>query len=445
MVCRLHDGPGMMPLRSFPPLLLLLFLAWPAAARAQSTQTVDITCDTQATLSITFENRANDADTNRDMTYVNQADCTGDEIWEFNYSIPTPNDTRLVLYRSTPDNSECLTETTFPECTVVKDIVTQPDTGIHPFTFSVSDVLTGDCEGTNDVTLWFMLFSGDSSTLESITASCSLTLHYDMDPPDPPSITTASGSDQGARLEWETPTDDEDDHDKFVVYSASGAGATPDGDADADSDGDGGSDVDGSCEAASQLAGNPSYEDVQDHVRETIEEAATRSTRVSSLENGTTYAFAISAVDTAGNIGPASDPACATPQPVDDFFSQYHDAGGQSGFCYVATVAYGGDADHPDVRQLRWFRDNVLSRLPGGTWLIGQYYTHGPGLAAALAPHPVVKRIVRGALAAAVLGIRAGRSAGAWIPVALALTVLGACLLRSRRRRGGESGGNGDA
>jgi hypothetical protein len=441
----LQDAPGMKRSGCIAPLLLLLLAAWPASARAQTTQTVDITCDAQTTLSITYKQRANDADTSRDLTYINQSDCAGDESWEFEYSIPSPTDTRLVLYRSSPDNGECLTETTFPNCTVVKDIVTQPDTGIHPFNLTVSEILPSGCEGTNDVTLWFMLFSGDSSTLENITASCSVTLHYDMDAPEPPAITSATGSDQGAQLAWETATEDVDEHDEFIIYSASGTGPAADGDADVDADADGGSGVDASCAAAEQLAGNPSYDEIQDLVRVTISENATRSTRISGLDNGTTYAFAISAVDRAGNVGPASDPVCATPEPVDDFFSQYLDAGGQSGFCYVATVAYGGDADHPDVRQLRWFRDNVLGRLPGGTWVIGQYYAYGPGLAASLAPHPTATRVVRRALEAAVLGIRAGRSAGAWIPVGLVLVVLGACLHRGRRRRRGESGGNGDA
>lgn len=446
MVCRLQDGPGMTRLPSLAPLLLLL-LVWPATARAQTTQTVDITCDATTTLTITYQQRGNDADNARDLSYINLEDCAGDEVWELEYSTAQSTETRLVLYRSTTDTSECLTDTTFPNCTQVTEIVNGPESGVHEFTLTASEMLPGGCEGTNDITLWFMLFADDSSTLENITASCSMTLHYDMDAPEAPTFTSATGSDQGAQLGWETATDDDDEHDKFILYAASGSGPAPDGDADADADADddGGADVDGSCAAATQLSGNPSYEEIQDHVRVTIEENATRSTRVSGLENGTTYAFAISAVDRAGNIGAASDPVCATPQPVDDFFSQYREAGGESGFCYVATVAYGGDADHPDVRQLRWFRDNVLSRLPGGTWVIGQYYAHGPGLAAALAPHPVVKRFVRAALGAAVIGIRAGRGAGAWIPVGLALAVLGACLLRGRRRRRGESGGNGDA
>ena len=75
--------------------------------------------------------------------------------------------------------------------------------------------------------------------------------------------------------------------------------------------------------------------------------------------------------DNAGNVGVTSEPVCFSPEATDDFFDLYVEAGGGSGFCFVATTAY-GDYDHEDVRQLRWFRDSVLARVPGGSWLISE-------------------------------------------------------------------------
>jgi hypothetical protein len=68
------------------------------------------------------------------------------------------------------------------------------------------------------------------------------------------------------------------------------------------------------------------------------------------LVNGVVYAVAVAAVDTVGNSGPLSQVACGTPQPVNDFFELYRQAGGKGGggFC-----ALGADPK------------------PGAAWLLG--------------------------------------------------------------------------
>jgi hypothetical protein len=61
---------------------------------------------------------------------------------------------------------------------------------------------------------------------------------------------------------------------------------------------------------------------------------------LSGLTNGNMYTVAVSAVDLFGNPGPPSTEACATPEPVDDFWKLYREAGGQAGggFCALEVV-----------------------------------------------------------------------------------------------------------
>jgi hypothetical protein len=57
----------------------------------------------------------------------------------------------------------------------------------------------------------------------------------------------------------------------------------------------------------------------------------------SGLENDFEYAVGVAAYDLVGNVGPLSTLACETPQPVDDFYELYRQAGGQAGGGFCAT------------------------------------------------------------------------------------------------------------
>jgi len=54
--------------------------------------------------------------------------------------------------------------------------------------------------------------------------------------------------------------------------------------------------------------------------------------------------------------------------------------GHQAGACFIATAVY-GDYDHPQVRKLRRFRDQVLLRSAPGRHFVRWYYRVGPGWA----------------------------------------------------------------
>ena len=61
---------------------------------------------------------------------------------------------------------------------------------------------------------------------------------------------------------------------------------------------------------------------------------------------------------------------------TDDFYGDMmmHEAGA----CFIATAVY-GDYDHPQVRVLRRFRDEVLLKSAAGRRFVRWYYRVGPG------------------------------------------------------------------
>jgi len=66
---------------------------------------------------------------------------------------------------------------------------------------------------------------------------------------------------------------------------------------------------------------------------------------------------------------------------------------GSSG-CYIATMAY-GDYDHPQVRILRQFRDEVLDKSVVGKWFITIYYQYSPILVQKLKNKKSINSIIR--------------------------------------------------
>ncbi|RIV27050.1 hypothetical protein DYU11_01660 [Fibrisoma montanum] len=64
------------------------------------------------------------------------------------------------------------------------------------------------------------------------------------------------------------------------------------------------------------------------------------------------------------------------------------------GMCFVATATY-GDASHPDVVFLRYFRDKVLVNSWGGRQFIFFYWHIGPALAKVVMAIRPLKKIAR--------------------------------------------------
>jgi len=68
-----------------------------------------------------------------------------------------------------------------------------------------------------------------------------------------------------------------------------------------------------------------------------------------------------------------------------------------SQWCYVATMAY-GSYDHPQVVELRKFRDNTLSNFRIGRSFIQVYYRYSPKLVKLLEDKPTINKCIRSIL-----------------------------------------------
>jgi hypothetical protein len=109
------------------------------------------------------------------------------------------------------------------------------------------------------------------------------------------------------------------------------------------------------------------------------------------------------------------------------------------GRCFIATAAYGSEADAPVVL-LRQFRDGYMSTNSVGAGLVSAYYRLSPAIAELLDDHPSLKPLARLGLAPAVassaLAVEADLASKVLIGCSLAL--ISALLMAwiARRLRG---------
>lgn len=97
----------------------------------------------------------------------------------------------------------------------------------------------------------------------------------------------------------------------------------------------------------------------------------------------------------------ASDTSCVMGSPIITF-SYAQITGGdtpslEDPHCFIATAAYGSSL-HQNLDDLRWFRDHILRKMPGGEQLIQLYYQSSPPVAQWIKEHPLAAKIVRSVL-----------------------------------------------
>jgi hypothetical protein len=76
----------------------------------------------------------------------------------------------------------------------------------------------------------------------------------------------------------------------------------------------------------------------------TVTGATSNTYTVKGLVNQVTYTVVVAAVDNFGNVGLPSTQVCDFPAPINDFFTDYRDAGGQAGGGLCALEAPGAPA-----------------------------------------------------------------------------------------------------
>lgn len=84
----------------------------------------------------------------------------------------------------------------------------------------------------------------------------------------------------------------------------------------------------------------------------------------------------------------------STPVRQNTNYQQYRPAPKRSEGCYIATMAY-GDYDHPQVKILRRFRDEVLLKSNGGRLFVKFYYWVSPKMVTILSGHDTINLYIR--------------------------------------------------
>ncbi len=172
------------------------------------------------------------------------------------------------------------------------------------------DFVAADCGGSagidTAVYLCVKIFTPSTGVIAASTAVGSVAIQLDSAPPATPTEVTTSALDSGLNIGWSMPTD---------------------------------------LLGAARYAVRVIAPDGTDKGA-TISGSATRAASIDGLENGQAYTVSVVAYDSSGttsdraNVSAPSVSVVGTPQPVQDFFERYRQAGGkESGGCSTGAVS----------------------------------------------------------------------------------------------------------
>ncbi len=379
-----------------------------------------------------------------DEATLNQADCRDDASLQFEVDDSGSYSGR-TYFVYVGDSCDSAPE----DCSMAKEIAYASP---QYFDLKVSDIFgVVDCSsGSHQENVWVGLLENEGDSYEDGGAwSTSLAIDADFDgPSSAPSGLGYTVGDQKVEVSW----DAEGEADagggsvngyRLIYWDGTTGGdadtdADTDADADTDTDADADTDTDTDTDADTDTgtgsdtgskfwpgedpvpyadgdtdtgtgaaapecpSGWASAGDSYDHEQVTgykDVDGTQGKAQITGLTNGQAYLFAVVALDEAANPSPISEVICAVPELTRDFMDDYGNAGGKGAghYCFVATAAF-GSYDHPVVRLLRSFRDEILAELPGGRTAIDAYYAAGPTLAAAVDGSETLGAASRGAL-----------------------------------------------
>lgn len=255
---------------------------------------------------------------------INRAECARRETWH--YEVTTEEyggETLTVWVGHECDESEKRDD----GCEQIGSVSLGSDTKhSQDVELDAADIASASGSGCDDlddtVRLWFLVLaaagSEDAAAPESFASSPDIPI--DTVPLDPPEDLAASPGETRVTLDWK----DDDEEAGFYVACAR---------SDETLDADAGSE---SCVGDALPAGFVAGADYEPAWRCDASSADAQplsgtSARIDDLTDGVQARLAVASVDEMGNPSALSAVVCATPQEVDDFFEQYHQAGGRAG------------------------------------------------------------------------------------------------------------------
>jgi hypothetical protein len=369
----------------------------------------------------------------------NKQDCSEKDTLHFYFNIniteeDQAGDFTVALYAGTG----CETASSdSPTCkSTVLDFTGNRRVGI-----TISQLFGADfvCSGTGEINIWASRGTGvDGIWLDWDYETDPLTIAYDLESPETPTLESALPGDSKVGVSWSgtdggdsiyilyypgshsTMTDQPTDENSTDMTSTdigssdgdagdgpdAGAGTSPRmmnfapsfaaSTATTDTESQSCPSPDGGFSAGDVFV-DPSVE--SDYGLQTGNKGG--DAEVAGLTNDKPYKFGLVTKDSYNNYSKVSNTMCATPGETTNFWTDYTDAGGKGGkFCFIATAAF-GSYNHPVVQMLRMFRDRFLAALPGGNQVIAAYYRVGPSMARAVENHPTLRAVTVGILTAA--------------------------------------------
>jgi len=363
-------------------LVLVATAGWASSAFAQ-------------TITINSLDRAGELHSPADLAYyVSRADCEAKEAFTFHLSVSGASSIGSIQ-AFVSESGDCLLndDRTDGTCTAVGPTIDQVVNTID-FEVTADEIANAvdgvdacvDSGGSSDahtITIYFLAFRGGTGgDVDAADQTAWDKTGVDLLGPSPPDGLTIAAIESGASVEF---TGESDAH--YRVYcnphgtndsgsggaggaasgtqgggiggnalggggagggsggsggaggGTGGVGGTATGGSAAGGGGSGGSGVDGTCDPGDMVADEPppsGYECGSDPL------FGPAGGTVTGLANGTNYAVAVAGVDDLGNPGNLSTIVCVDPQPVDSFFDNYSNDGGEGGCVGGCKAGRGG-------------------------------------------------------------------------------------------------------
>lgn len=173
----------------------------------------------------------------------------------------------------------------------------------------------GSTSAPQEVTLYFMFISGSGGTV--VGHGVTWSTRYALMGPRPPTDISAGPGNTQVVLKWKPSNDAYLTGYRYYCDPLPGSETGSQG-----------------CSATSLI---PDEVPSSGHECGSISSSTATEGHVTGLANGHSYSIGIAGVDSVGNIGPLSGLVCGTPEPTEDFYQLYRDAGGTAGggFCAI--------------------------------------------------------------------------------------------------------------
>lgn len=236
---------------------------------------------------------------------------------------------------------------------IVGQIVTQPKNLTYVAADSSVCTTQALTSGQTTVNIFFIWVDGQSTAISS-APPYPLAVKL-LGPPAPTAVTVSAGGGL-LKVGWTPPSGEKDLAGYYLYAQSSASTSTPDASTLVCDDGgilDGGTDdsgdaiaipVDASCTSV------PIASDAAISACGNVDPTASTPTQVpgavgggsiQGLTNATTYAVAVAAYDSFGNIGDLSGSVCGAPEQTSGFWERYEGAGGTAGGGYCTVHAVG--------------------------------------------------------------------------------------------------------